>query len=137
MLKKLLNYKVSDINSPVIRIIRDASGTLFTSDASNILEVNNPVDLSLIKFYVESQELRSDDYMFASGLKRNPLTYEQAYKIIRELGMMIEIDLSPNSLRKYFITNEIKKGTSENQINHIVGYTDNSVMLKKIKEGTF
>jgi ribosomal protein S17E len=40
-------------------------------------------------------------------------------------------------LRKYYITSEIEKGTSENVINQIVGYTDNSVMIKKIKQQSF
>ena len=135
--KELLECRVSQINNPVIKIIREHDGSDPALPMQDISEVGNPVDLSLIQYYIDGQELRPDDYMFASGLKRKPLTYEQAYKIIRESGRIIGLDLSPHSLRKYYITSEIEKGTSENVINQIVGYTDNSVMIKKIKQQSF
>jgi len=122
--KELLEYKVHQLLDHYIIINRD----------SNEVIIDNPVDLDLIDKYIKSQELKKDDYIFASGLKRNPLAYEQAYNIIRDIGKKIKFNLSPHSLRAYFISNQIQIGTSEGKINQIVGYRNNSVMIKKIKE---
>lgn len=127
--KELLKYKVHQLIDYNIIINRDSDNFIF-----NEVIIKNPVDLDLINKYIKCQELREDDYIFASGLKRNPLTYEQAYNIIRDIGKKIKFNLSPHSLRAYFISNQIQIGTSERKINQIVGYRNNSVMIKKIKE---
>jgi integrase len=117
----ILQLKVGDVKKPILSLVSQK-----TDIKTQIQNPLNPIDLSL---YIREQQLSDGDYLFASGLQRKPLTYEQAYRVIRELGLIAGIDgLSPHVFRKYAIERQQSLGVPEYQIRINAGYTPTSAM---------
>lgn len=117
----ILQLKVSDVKKPILSMI---------SQKTEIkTELQNPLNPGDIALYVRELGLADHDFLFASGLKRQPLTYEQAYRVVRELGLIAGIkDLSPHVFRKYAIERQQLLGVPEHQIRINAGYTPTSTM---------
>lgn len=117
----ILHIKVADVKRPILSMV---------SQKTEIkTELQNPLNSGDIALYVREQGLTDQDYLFASGLKRQPLTYEQAYRVVRELGLIAGIkDLSPHVFRKYAIERQQLLGVPEHQIRINAGYTPTSTM---------
>lgn len=117
----ILQLRVSDAKKPILSLVSQK-----TEIKTQIQNPLNPIDLGL---YVREQQLTDADYLFASGLQRKPLTYEQAYRVVRELGLIAGIkDLSPHVFRKYAIERQQSLGVPEHQIRINAGYTPTSAM---------
>lgn len=117
----ILHIKVADVKRPILSMV---------SQKTEIkTELQNPLNSGDIALYVREQGLTDQDFLFASGLKRQPLTYEQAYRVVRELGLIAGIkDLSPHVFRKYAIERQQLLGVPEHQIRINAGYTPTSTM---------
>lgn len=117
----ILDLKLSDVKKPILSLVSQKTDTP--------TQIQNPLNAGDLALYAREQGLADNDYLFASGLKRKPLTYEQAYKVVRELGLIAGIkNLSPHVFRKYAIDRQQLLGTPEYQIRINAGYSPTSPM---------
>ena len=92
------------------------------------VSIENPC-LSEIAFYANLAGLKEKDFLFASGLKRHPLDYTQAYRIIRDAGLLVlGKEISPHHFRTYVITELRLAGKTNAEIQSVSGHANSNMI---------
>jgi len=86
--------------------------------------IENPC-LSEILKYIAVTKLSDSDFLFASGLTRKPLSYQQAENIIRyESKSVFKKSISSHYFRSYVVSRLIALGNHPNDIMAVTGHAD-------------
>jgi site-specific recombinase XerD len=117
---EMLEVKVGDVleNEKVKSFYR-----YFYHGAIKEIYLNQKVK-NAIHHYVQTNQLRDEDYLFKSGKTDKPITRQQAYRIIHQTAEAVGIKgkIGTNSMRKTFGYHAYKRGVAisllQKQFNH-------------------
>ena len=86
--------------------------------------IENPCLPEILK-YTAVTKLSDSDFLFASGLTRKPLSYQQAESIIRnESGKVFGKSITSHYFRSYVVSRLIALGNHPNDIMAVTGHVD-------------
>ena len=86
--------------------------------------IENPCLPEILK-YIAVTKLSYSDFLFASGLTRKPLSYQQAENIIRyESKSVFKKSISSHYFRSYVVSRLIALGKHPNDIMAVTGHVD-------------
>ncbi|MEB1809197.1 MAG: tyrosine-type recombinase/integrase [Bacillaceae bacterium] len=107
---ELLRLKIKDVYTKE-KVVREYYE--FNDEKKRYIYMNNKVKLALEK-YVESSQLREDDYLFKSQKGDQPITRQQAYRIINHVARLAGLDqkIGTHTLRKTFGYHAYKRGVA-------------------------
>lgn len=119
-IQDILNLSVIDVKKQYIFFKQEKTGAE--------INIENPC-AGEIAIYITMQALSDNDYLFASGFNRNPLTRSQAFNIIQIVGaLVLGRKLSPHCFRGYVVTQLKKIGYSNKEIKGISGHKSESMV---------
>lgn len=116
----ILKMTVEEISKPIIHIKQEKTG-------SEVLLQNDC--LSEIAIYKELTKLTNKDFIFSSGITKNPLSYNQAENILRLKSLeAIGKKFTSHQFRIYVISRLIELGYSERDIKAVSGHETTSMI---------
>ncbi|MEK4443973.1 MULTISPECIES: tyrosine-type recombinase/integrase [Niallia] len=130
--------RVSDLLALKVRDVRDASGIkeflyLRDSDEVKAYYLNSKVHIELEKYLAE-HEFEEDEFLFKSQKNNQPITRQQAYRIINKAAKLVGISgkIGMHTLRKTFGYHAYRKGIAISLLMHVYNHTSRSETLKYI-----
>jgi site-specific recombinase XerD len=129
--------KISEILSLRIYDIKDNEGTfkrflaLNTKEGAIPIYLNNKVRKA-VTFYLSSKSTDGNEYLFKSSKSDEPITRQQAYRIINRAARKIGIEgnIGLHSMRKTFGYHAYKKGVAISLLQHLFGHHSPAETLK-------
>jgi integrase len=124
---ELLNVKVCDVINP------DGTYKEFYQLPGGDQEVFlNPKLRKAIRHYVQSNQLKHENYLFQSSKTQKPITRQQAYRIIQQAGKAAGFSgkIGTNSLRKTFGYHAYKRGVAISLLQKHFNHSTPSETLK-------
>ncbi|MEW4283123.1 tyrosine-type recombinase/integrase [Priestia koreensis] len=84
--------------------------------------------------YIQHRALTAEDYLFKSARTNNPITRQQAYRIVHQAGEAIGFTgkIGTNSMRKTFGYHAYKRGVAISLLQKIFNHSTRSETLKYI-----
>jgi integrase len=130
--------RVSDLLALKVRDVKDESGIkefLYLHDADEVKAyyLNGKVHTELEK-YMEEREFEEDEYLFKSQKNNQPITRQQAYRIINKAAKLVGIPgkIGTHTLRKTFGYHAYRKGIAISLLMNVYNHTSRSETLKYI-----
>ncbi|WP_312094072.1 tyrosine-type recombinase/integrase [Niallia sp.] len=130
--------RVSDLLALKVRDVRDESGMkeflyLHDSDEVKAYYLNSKVHTELEK-YMEEHEFEEDEFLFKSQKNNQPITRQQAYRIINKAAKLVGISgkIGTHTLRKTFGYHAYRKGIAISLLMKVYNHTSRSETLKYI-----
>ena len=112
----ILNLSVETAKKTLLHIKQIKTGQDVT--------IENPCLPEILK-YIAVTKLSDSDFLFASGLTRKPLSYQQAESIIRnESGKVFGKSITSHYFRSYVVSRLIALGNHPNDIMAVTGHVD-------------
>jgi integrase len=124
---EILNVKVSDVMDP------NGKAKEFYQLPGVEKEVFlNPKVRKAIQHYVQSNQLKRENYLFQSPKTQKPITRQQAYRIIQQAGKEAGFSgkIGTNSLRKTFGYHAYKRGVAISLLQKHFNHSTPSETLK-------
>ena len=130
--------RVSDLLGLKVRDVRDESGIkeflyLRDSDEVKTYYLNSKVHTELEQ-YLKEHEFEEDEFLFKSQKNNQPITRQQAYRIINKAAKLVGITgkIGMHTLRKTFGYHAYRKGIAISLLMDIYSHTSRSETLKYI-----
>ena len=116
----VLKISVSEAKKPVLHFKQEKSG--------QEVFIDNPC-LSYILAYITISTLKDDDFLFANGLKRLPISYRFILTVIQRAGLLLfGKNISPHCFRKFVITELRLLGKSNAEIQSVSGHSTSAMI---------
>ena len=131
ILVKLLAFtgqRIGDILS--LEVNEAKKETLFFKQDKTGAEVKteNPV-LAEINLYIQLVSLSDNDYLFASGIKRDPISYTQILILIQKASLkVIGKEITPHSFRKYVVVKLREVGKADHEMKQVTGHSTSAMV---------
>ncbi|MGM9926527.1 MAG: tyrosine-type recombinase/integrase [Bacillus sp. (in: firmicutes)] len=130
-LTEMLNLQVMDIqddkgNMKKFLLIEAKEGC-----ESKRVFINNQVKKA-VRHFIKEKQLQSKDYLFSSIKTKQPISRQQAYRVIHDAAVEagIEGKIGTNSMRKTFGYHAYKKGVAISLLQKFFHHTSRSETLK-------
>ncbi|WP_400244375.1 tyrosine-type recombinase/integrase [Niallia sp. JL1B1071] len=130
--------RVSDLLALKVRDVKDESGMkeflyLHDDDEVKAYYLNGKVHTELEK-YMEEREFEEDEFLFKSQKNNQPITRQQAYRIINKAAKLVGIPgkIGTHTLRKTFGYHAYRKGIAISLLMNVYNHTSRSETLKYI-----
>ena len=116
----VLKILVSEAKKTVLHFKQEKSG--------QEVFIDNPC-LSYILAYITISTLKDDDFLFANGLKRLPISYRYILTVIQRAGLeLFAKNISPHCFRKFVITELRLLGKSNAEIQSVSGHATSAMI---------
>ena len=116
----VLKISVTEAKKTVLHFKQEKSG--------QEVFIDNPC-LSYILAYITISTLKDDDYLFANGLKRLPISYRFILTVIQRAGLeLFAKNISPHCFRKFVITELRLLGKSNAEIQSVSGHATSAMI---------
>jgi site-specific recombinase XerD len=128
---EMLSIKVEDILTEPSLIKDYYSMVTKESEATKEVYLNETVKKILLH-YIQSADLKREDYLFLSKKTKMPITRQQAYRIISRAADSVGIKgkIGTNSLRKTFGFHAYKRGVAISLLQKHFNHSSPSETLK-------
>lgn len=131
ILVRLLSFtgqRIGDILSLKVSTAKNQTLTFKQEKTGEEVFIDNP-SLSEINLYIQALSLADNDYLFASGIRREPISYTQIYKIIQIAGLkLFQREITPHSFRKYTVVKLRKEGMADHDIRRVTGHSTTGML---------
>ncbi|EOR25669.1 tyrosine-type recombinase/integrase [Cytobacillus oceanisediminis] len=130
--------RVSDLLALKVQDVRDESGIkefLYLRDSGEVKAyyLNSKVHAEL-ESYLQEHEFKEDEFLFKSQKNNQPITRQQAYRIINKAAKLVGITgkIGMHTLRKTFGYHAYRKGIAISLLMDVYNHTSRSETLKYI-----
>lgn len=90
--------------------------------------IENPC-INYINAYIALTILKDDDYLFANGLQREPISYRHILNVIQRAGLeLFAKKITPHCFRKFVITELRLAGKSNAEIQSVSGHASSAMI---------
>ena len=116
----ILKITVSEAKKSVLHFKQEKSG--------QEVFIDNPC-LNHILPYITFASLKEDDFLFANGLDRKPISYRFILTVIQRAGLLLfGKNISPHCFRKFVITELRLLGKSNAEIQSVSGHSSSAMI---------
>ncbi|ANX11834.1 integrase [Fictibacillus arsenicus] len=128
---EMLSIKVEDIMTEQSCIKSYYSWVPKEGESTKEVFLNETVQ-KILFLYIQSANLKSEDYLFLSKKTKMPITRQQAYRIISQAAAQVGIKgkIGTNSLRKTFGFHAYKRGVAISLLQKHFNHSNPSETLK-------
>jgi site-specific recombinase XerD len=128
---EMLSIKVEDIMTEQSCIKSYYSWVPKDGESTKEVFLNETVQ-KILFLYIQSANLKSEDYLFLSKKTKMPITRQQAYRIISQAAAQVGIKgkIGTNSLRKTFGFHAYKRGVAISLLQKHFNHSNPSETLK-------
>jgi site-specific recombinase XerD len=128
---EMLSIKVEDIMTEQSCIKSYYSWVPKDGESTKEVFLNETVQ-KILFLYIQSANLKSEDYLFLSKRTKMPITRQQAYRIISQAAAQVGIKgkIGTNSLRKTFGFHAYKRGVAISLLQKHFNHSNPSETLK-------
>jgi len=114
----ILNLTVKNCKKKVLLFKQEKTGVE--------VSIENPVIPEVLQYLaILESRLSDDDFIFADGLMKHPLSYIIVYHFVKEAGLLLfQRQITPHCFRKYVISKLISSGHTSESIKSVSGHSN-------------
>ena len=120
--------RVGDILNVKVGLAKKESLHFKQEKSGQEVFIENPC-LNYINAYIALTILKDDDYLFANGLQRQPISYRHILNVVQRAGLeLFSKNISPHCFRKFVITELRLAGKSNAEIQSVSGHSSSAMI---------